>query len=305
VSRLIFSYAGTVRRFQISQVYLWVFVEGDVVDAPFYDQVCAANSSSRSGFSYEIVKANEVSGVSSGGKMALLALHAYLKGRARLSLKPDFTTLFFLDKDIDDIKRSLVSSLHICYTPTYDVEGVVYSNGDLVRAISAMLGVSSVSVRGNIRLPQDWVQNSAELWSEWIAICLLINSMRSTTGWPSNFSSPSQVNAPWNTSAGRTAIDAHLKLIEGRTGLTLGHIRRQYKKKLADVRVLSFSGRILSVFSGKWFGFLIEKDLEGWYPAEARRIPSLGARMAQNLLLTIDYSSLGMSHFHDAIDGVI
>lgn len=118
---------------QMSQALIFALVEGKDLDPFFYGQICRSVCGPK-GMRYELCKANELP-PHAGGKTTLIEFHNYLRRkRCLVSVLggKKTTAVFFLDKDIDDLSRSLRRSTHIIYTRYYDVYNDVYRHGNLV-----------------------------------------------------------------------------------------------------------------------------------------------------------------------------
>ena len=105
MTRLGHSYGGYLRTMQISSAELFIFVEGRQSDPYFYARICETVHGL--GSRYAICLAEELPG-GTGGKQALLNFYEYLRKRKALlsSLAGQRTaSVFFLDKDIDDMQH--------------------------------------------------------------------------------------------------------------------------------------------------------------------------------------------------------
>src|SRR5205814_5122732 len=121
------------------------------------------------GISYQSVTAAELP-EGAGGKDALLKFHRFLKDAGKLisDLKGKKTAVvFFLDKDIDDLLRTIENSPHIIYTAQYDVEGHIFEKGDFVKSAAALAGLNESEVRAAIGDPSLWRELCAKRWMEW------------------------------------------------------------------------------------------------------------------------------------------
>src|ERR1019366_5882509 len=140
---------GFVKYMQMSSRSLFVFVEGTKVDRYFYSRICGQVCSKKD-VGYQAVAAAELDG-SGGGKSRLLNFFKVLDGSGSLvsNFKGKKTTaIFFLDKDIDDILGRKVASPHVVYTPTYDVEALIFQQGELIGPAAAMASMDPAELAG-------------------------------------------------------------------------------------------------------------------------------------------------------------
>ena len=137
MKRLAYSPSAYRRSMQISRVPLFIFVEG-YKDRYVYDQIVQSECQ-QSGVSYKVVTAEEI-GISGGGKEALLKFFDYLAAESSLICNFNGKTtisIFFLDKDVDDVLNSMRSSEHIVYTETYEIENYFFIHGALSEVAAA------------------------------------------------------------------------------------------------------------------------------------------------------------------------
>lgn len=133
MTRLTYSFSAYRRSMQISLVPLFVFVEG-YKDRYVYDQIAQCECQ-RSEVSFNVVTAEEI-GIGGGGKEVLLKFFDYLAAESSLisNFKGKTTiSIFFLDKDVDDILNTRRSSQHIVYTRTYEFENYFLFMGRLAK----------------------------------------------------------------------------------------------------------------------------------------------------------------------------
>ncbi len=193
MSRLRYSAQGFVKAMQVTRNTLQVFVEGKSIDSYVYGLVLDDYCDGKGGF--RIVRSDEIPGSKRSGKGGLLDAYDWLRRNRKLA--PSFkgikhSTLFILDKDIDDVLGTRKRSPHVIYTPTYDVEGLVYQHGDLISAISACCSVAPSTVRGFMPDPSSWERKVMVYWKEWVRLCVLAQRVKAHG--VCNFGVASQVN---------------------------------------------------------------------------------------------------------------
>ncbi len=172
MARLLHSFAGYIRSMQVSSTNLFVFVEGKQSDPYFYGGICGSTPGLDS--RYEIRLAQQLPG-GAGGKQALLGFFAFLRKRKELvsSLGGQKTTsIFFVDKDVDDLQRKKKRSPHLVYTEHYDVLNYIFLHGDLQRGAASAASVDPARLNVQLRDGAEWCLRTAKLWRDWISICL-------------------------------------------------------------------------------------------------------------------------------------
>src|SRR5579859_6899784 len=131
MSRLVRAPRGFIRALQISRVALNVFVEGDL-DSYFYGQICQQELPGS--FAYHIIRSDQLAALGQG-KTHLLKLFESMRRRGLLVLEfkgNKSAALFFVDKDVDNLRRKIKRSVHLTYTEYYEVENYVYKHGKLI-----------------------------------------------------------------------------------------------------------------------------------------------------------------------------
>jgi Protein of unknown function (DUF4435) len=212
MNRLVRTPQAFIRSLQISRVTLNVFVEGDV-DSYFYGQVCKQVTPGL--FMYQIIRSDQLAG-SGRGKSSLIKLFESMRRRGLLVL--DFkgqrsAALFFVDKDIDDLRRKIRRSRHIIYTKYYEVENYAFKHGKLTVAVSAACLRDSPDVERIILKPEEWSNRAARLWIDWLKLCLagcLLNASGIC-----NYSAPSSVNDDPCAPVNRVLFNSAFRRLEG------------------------------------------------------------------------------------------
>jgi hypothetical protein len=125
--------------------------------------------------SYCVCPAGELPG-GAGGKSALIAFYRYARAKAKLfsvlGRKPT-TLVFFLDKDVDDLRGTRCRSPHVVYTAYYDVQNHLFRHGDFIRAVSSAVFMDQGELERHPDFGSRWCQRVAHRWREWIVLCLL------------------------------------------------------------------------------------------------------------------------------------
>jgi hypothetical protein len=241
----------------MSRVELNILVEGRAFDSPVYDELCRRVLTPL-GRTWRIIRADEVTGSGGGGKAALVSFFKYLRGARALHQASHHAVLFCLDKDVEDLFRSRLRSLHVVYTATYDVEGLLIREADLCRctAYALMRPRDATAFLGG---PGAWCHRVAGLWCEWIALCLVILELRVPRG---NYSRLSQVNVPVHTAADPALVRSMIADIAGAGGHAVATVDAAYQRRLAQVRRLHRRGEVDRVFKGKWYFDVLRAEVQ-------------------------------------------
>jgi hypothetical protein len=300
--RLQYSANGMLRAIEMSRAAVVALVEG-FIDRSFYSEVLA-NSTDTRDKTIEVRLAHEIHASLGSGKKALLSFHHKLRSAGKL-IQGNATNgkviLIFLDKDIDDIKRSLKKCPHTIYTEHYSVENYLYLHGDLPTALvnGAYLDRQSVSTFPNNTL---WTTQSATSWSNWIAFCLL--SAKSSSMNLPNFGVKSLINTNTFGPCERARLTALLTSGSRRSGINISDISKLYRREEKRVSTMIRSNTFNKVFNGKWY--------HGFFAEEARRVAAGRAlpadfedRLESTLLSTLDFSGGWLAHLRTRIASVI
>lgn len=171
------SAGGLARLMQMSDVELYVIVEGRDHDRPHYErllQACPSTMSKK--IQIRLAEQIDIKGISAGGKSHALTIYEFLKKENYLHQRSSLgntTIVFMLDRDRDDfIDRALISD-HIIYTHGTDVESDILLNADIWSAIGVAYGIDLAV----LDVLQDRVGRPPEtlflLWKEWIILGLV------------------------------------------------------------------------------------------------------------------------------------
>jgi hypothetical protein len=302
MARLGYSSNGMLRALEMSRANVTAFVEG-FLDRSFFSHLVGSNTSAV-GKVIEIRLAHELDSSLGNGKTALLALHAILKHRSRLAFMIGTArkaVIFFLDKDVDDIRRTRRRCEHVIYTEHYSVENYLFRNGDIAKAIScgACLDCQSVGAWPSNRA---WTNQAARAWVEWIAFCLMTTWFR-TPGLP-NFGARSLIHGgeykPLDAAKEATLLAA----VSKRTGRTMAAVKAAYKRELKRVTKSLGDDTVDRFFNGKWYSGFLAKDAER--VAAGRQLPQgLEERLEVALMTTLDFRGFWTDELQKRITPVL
>jgi hypothetical protein len=160
-----------LRSIQISQKRLFVYCEGREHDPYIYSELISRTPTICL-HDYELYKIEEITGT--GGKNGVIAHYEYIKSEHLLQGNfkgKAICCVFFLDKDIDELKRTMIRSRHVFYTQMYDLEGQIYHDCDFARAIAIALSIDLQKVPSPYRDSRTWIEQKAIQWQEWLILC--------------------------------------------------------------------------------------------------------------------------------------
>lgn len=289
MSRLTHSSGGFVRSLQMSSIKVFAFVEGRL-DRPFFDRLLARECSPRQ-VGHRVIAMKELPG-GTGGKPALLATFKDFRKRGLLACTAfgkSMVCIFMADKDADDFTKRRLRSPHLLYSPTYDLEGHLFTCGDLARALSDACGITADQAKHLIPDPKNWLQNAAKYWKDWIALCLISQANCLNCG--CTFDRTSQVNpnpfAPPNPSQVATFKTS----ISQKLGISQTSFEVHFQTAMNAIEKSINTDNPLKYFKGKWLSHLIQRYLESKPRIPDAQISSVGDRMGISLLSQVAMGS--------------
>jgi hypothetical protein len=303
VSRPRHSDGAYLRALQVSRFSLFAFVEGKALDPSFFGQVCSRVCRPR-GVLYQIRTARELPR-GSEGKSALISFCRLARSRGQLTstLNGKLTVLlFFLDKDVDDVRRTRCRSRHVVYTAGYDVENYVFQHGDFVTGVSAAASIDPSELSGHPSFGRNWRETAARRWKEWIVLCLF--SVVYNRGATANYRTASRVNTPINGPVDRRLYDARLAEARRSSQLTQEQFDTAVRRLTGRVDRHLTNGTYDLVFKGKWYGTLLERDLRDAFPGRGQ-MQNVGTRATAALLATLDFNQNWAGHLLRPVESLL
>jgi hypothetical protein len=278
---------------------MFAFVEGKDADPYFFDQICAQVCEPR-GVHFQLRTAKELPG-GAEGKGRLITFYRLARSQAllRSTLNGKLTILlFFLDKDVDDIRRIKCRSMHVVYTTHYDVQNYVFRHGDFIRGVSAAASIAQRELSEHPLFGRNWCETAARRWKEWIILCLF--SVIYAGGSVANYRNVSRVNTPQNGSFDPGLYQALLIEARNATHLTQAQFDRAIEQLTRRVEKHLSNGTYDTVFKGKWYSTLIEMDLRRAFP-DRGNMKNVGARATTALLATLDFNPSWAEHLTNPV----
>lgn len=274
---------------------VFLFVEGIDVDPFFYGEF--AQQVFGDAYGYEIVGAWRLA--ESGGKSVLLDFHDYLSTTG--SLVGTFqgkcsAVLFLLDKDIDDVLNSKVTSDHIVYTQYYSVENYLFLHGDIVKAAAVASSLEQRQLRRSIGDPQEWRRSRAELWRDWVIFAVL--AQKRGINHQCNYRlSASTINQPLDSMADAAVVARLRQEFEVESGLPPREFERSYQAVVRMVSATYAQGRHDVLFKGKWYLRLLEAAIERAAAGQPYNTHGIANRLQGAVFSTVNFAAPWAEHF--------
>jgi len=284
---------------QVSSTQLFVFVEGKSCDSYFYSQACAAAVGDV--VDYKMVTADTLPG-NWGGKSSLIGFFELLRTRNALVTTlggPRTASLFFLDKDLDDISRTRKRSRHVVYTRYYDVENYVYEYGDLARGAACAASVDPRTLRANIGDSASWCRRMAANWKDWIALCMRMQA--SGIQCEANFRRPSPLQSRPCGPVEPAEYSRVTRQIARRAGVPVSQLRQDVAETRVKVDRYFTRNDHHKIFKGKWFAGILADEVRRILQGVSFCSGGLESRITHCVALTLDFTQSWAEHFRTAI----
>ena len=233
---------------------------------------------------FQVIAAKELPG-NTGGKPRLVSFYKELKKKRMLrntAFGKSLTNAFFLDKDIDDLSRAALRSVHVIYTRTYDLEGDLYVCGDISRAAADACGLTLAQVRGILGDPHTWITRHSQNWIDWTTLCVISQLKQVNPG--ATFNRLSEVNVDL---LGQVDADAVQNFKTKLTQLLNTSPRAFDSLYLRYRRVIErniANGEPLRFFKGKWLLSIIGKEITQKNIAPDAQLQAIGQKITVSLV---------------------
>ncbi len=275
---------------QMSSTELFAYVEGSHTDGYVHGTNCDKALTPLK-VTYEVVPANRLPGGNSGGKTRLTTFFEELQRAGALAGTFQGKTtvaVFFMDKDIDDVTGSLISSDHVLYTSFYDVENHVFHEGDIARAVASACSLPPNWCRATFGTAGVWQEDTARKWMDWVRLCYSSKVSRVTT--EANYGRPSPINEPPFRSTDMESLTRlekrlHKKIRENCNGSCASWVSSRQQ-----VEMLYNSRRWDQVFKGKWYAHVLAAEVTARAPY-AIDTKHLASTLAKQVASTMTFTS--------------
>lgn len=305
MTRLTHSFAGFLRKMQMSENILFIFIEGGT-DRYFYD-VILKNTCVPKNVKYEIITSNEIQS-EDGGKDTLINFFDFLKEEHKLidSFKKKNSVVFFiLDKDIDDIQKKKKRSQHILYTKYYCLENYFYIHGNLSQS-SAVSASFPIELFAPYLSDADyWRYEAASYWKEWIKLCIF-SSLFCTQGSQCTFKCNSRINSGAYSPIIESDYESCKQNLLQRSGMDEHLFTLEYKKLSDKVDKIFQMGEFDGIFPGKWYKFfLVDSIIKIVSPRRIIQQNCLQARLETSLKQTLNFDDEWTDYFKQPIENIL
>jgi hypothetical protein len=288
---------------QVSSVALFVFVEGQDSDPYFYDRLCASTLE-ESNVIYRIVRADRIA--TAGGKQPLIAFYEYLRTVNSLldSFKGKRTgSLFYLDKDLDDLFHLKVFSDNIAYTRYYHVENYLFVEGDLLEGAASAASLDREPLIPVIGDTKDWRARKAALWKDWVVLCLFAARFRVHSRCHYR-RLDSGVNIPPSAPTDPALYSECKQELRSGYGRTEEEFSRDFSKVRRTVERYYRMGRHDFIFKGRWYLRLLQSDIEAAMAGQDFSSHGLPNAIVASLRTTIDFDGVWADHLRAPLKSV-
>lgn len=304
MTKLTYSFSAYRRSMQVSRVPLFVFVEG-YKDRYVYDQIAQCECQ-RSEVSFNVVTAEEI-GMGGGGKEVLLKFFDYLAAKSSLisNFKGKTTiSIFFLDKDVDDILNTRRSSQHIVYTRTYEIENYFFIHGALSEAAAASASIDVQSIRAVVGDYEAWRRLAARSWKMWVTLCLFSKTCSAES--MSNYGQRrSLINAGICGPVKSTEYERHLLELQHKSHLPPDEFRHSFRRLCRKVNRIYSAGQHDRIFKGAWYVYFLVEDIQRAAARRSFNSTRLETRLLSSLAVTLNYCDPWAEHFRAPIRRLI
>jgi hypothetical protein len=212
--------------------------------------------------------------------------------------------LFFVDKDIDDLRRTRKRSPHLVYTEYYEVENYIFKHGDLIGALSAVSLKSRRTVERAFPKPEEWHERAALLWAPWLKLCLAGCLLGAEGVCP--YSSYSKVNGSEpGMEVDPVAYSSVLTELQASSPYDAAEFAARFGRIETMVDELYVRGDQDTLFKGKWYVRLSSEDVRQSGIATGSALKALPHRMVAHMLQSLDFSEEWAGYFRDAVKATL
>lgn len=285
MTRLTHSSGGFIRSLQMTSARVFAFVEGRL-DRSFFDRLLSQICNSAA-VGYRVFAMKELP-AGTGGKSALIQTFRDFRQTGLLACTAfgkTMTCVFLADKDSDDFTRKQLRSPHFLYSPTYDLEGHLFSCGDFSRALADASGITIEQAKLLVPDASAWICTIATNWRDWIALCLVSQSKGVNCG--CTYDRASQVNpdplAPPDAAqvaAFKSRLASALAISQNDLEVDFAAARRRVDRSIKARQPLRY-------FKGKWLSHVIQKHLESKPRIPDALVAGVGERIGVSLLAQV------------------
>lgn len=288
----------------MSATRVFIIVEGRRTDPYFYGRL-SKSVCDNVNLPYEVVRGDRFA--KSGGKQTLIGLYKYLKSANSLTVRSKASAawcVFFLDKDVDDILKQLITSPHVVYTPAYGVENVVTGEANLINAVSAASGLDPGLIQQRLGNSLAWRRQMAEEWKDFLVLCLFshkhgINGMcrygRQALPLGEGLQGPGN----------GAQIAIRRAELEQQSRLPALQFERKYRACARLVERIFRAQRQDLIFNGKWYLGLLVREVEQAAPVDGFNPHALSNSISAALCTTLNFEADWAAYYKDRLRSLI
>ena len=286
---------GFLRYMQMSSTKVFIFVEGKKIDSFFFGKICSTIE--QPNFTYEIITASRILN-ETGGKQALLTFFSYLRRSNKLisDLSGKRTvTIFYLDKDVDDILRVKKRSEHLVYTEYYDIENYIFEYGDLLNGAAAAASIDPARLSNYFSNAHRWCKLATNKWRKWVVLCLFV--MREHIPCEANYRMPSRIHESPCGSIDNLKYSSFLSRLQTKTCLYSDTFKQRLKEVSKRVDFYYNKDKHHYIFKGKWFAYILSDEIKKIMSGVNYDANDLINRLPSIIAITLDFRGTWADHF--------
>ena len=269
-------YKAHFRAIQMSTRIMFAYCEGRSCDPYVYSEL-VRRAQPAGEKTYELYRIEEITGT--GGKAALIQTFGVMRKKRLLTSNfkgKSFACVFFLDKDVDDLKRRRLRSDHIFYTALYDLEAHILRDCDLVRALAIGLNTDIEEISPSYRNAASWVEAKATQWEHWLRLCVFSALFDLDCG--CGYGRPSQVHS---ASTGETDITAYTRFkarLATKSGLSESEFNREFARIEKTIARMKKRNSLSLIFKGKWLNSILSNEVHRQFSGKPINFDGLSTR---------------------------
>jgi hypothetical protein len=291
--RLRHDYKAHVRAIQISNRRVFAYCEGRSHDPYVYSEM-VRKAQPKGDPIFEVYRVEEITGT--GGKAALNRLFKHIRKHKLLISNfkgKAFFCAFFMDKDIDDVKRTKLRSGYVFYTKLYDLESHIFCDTDLCRAIAVSLSIPVDMVPVVYSRPYLWIESKSVSWEHWIILCIFCTMYGLDCG--CGYNRASQINAAMLGPSDLAEFQRFKFQLGQISGVSNHEFARRFAKIEKIVQKLRAKGELSSVFKGKWLEAIMTAELQRHFHGKQVVLNSIGPRVSSAAMALHNFDSVWAS----------
>ena len=283
---------------------LWLIVEGRVHDRPFYDRLLATHPGLDGAYAVRLAESVEVHGVSTGGKAFALNLYRFLDEAGLLTQRNNGGSRLIaiaLDRDLDHISGELVTSPHVIYTATMDVESEILLHGDLQAAAVDAYSLTRELVAPVISNGRDLASDLAQRWHDWITIGASASCCGVQTDVP--YAQRSRINVG---GYGEVNVEEAAQFAEQIAARVASDpAKGQFEAARAQVEALFERGEQWTLIKGKWLAGYVWHLLGVAMGDEPRETNVVTETLAKACLPSLNFELSWANHYRTRFEALL